>query len=86
MLAPGDMPIAEFLQKAIDSPPSLVTTQAVELLKIMGALDGSEGLTELGIHLVNMPIEPKLSKMIMYGVVLKCLDPVLTIACCLAHK
>lgn len=52
----------------------------------MDALDSFEDLTELGHHLVDMPIEPRLGKMIVYSVILKCLDPILTIACTLAYK
>ena len=34
----------------------------------------------------EMPVEPRFSKMVLYAVALKCLDPVLTIACCLSCK
>ena len=50
------------------------------------ALDPYEDLTELGHHLADLPVEPRYAKMILYAVVLKCLDPVLTIACALAYK
>lgn len=56
------------------------------LVQQMDALDDSEDLTELGHHLVDIPISPRLGKMIIYSVMLKCLDPVLTIACTLAYK
>ena len=36
--------------------------------------------------LLDLPIEPKLGKMVLYGVVLKCLDPILTIVCCISYK
>lgn len=52
----------------------------------MDALDPFEDLTELGHYLVDLPIEPRLGKMILYAVILKCLDPILTIACTLAYK
>lgn len=47
-------------------------------------MDPWEDLTELGYHLTELPVEPHLGKMVLYAVVLKCLDPVLTIACALA--
>ena len=50
------------------------------------ALDPFEDLTELGHHLADLPVEPRYGKMILYSVVLKCLDPILTIACALAYK
>lgn len=85
-LAPGNTPIAEFLDRAIEPPSNLVTRNAVQLLKTIDALDPWEDLTELGSHLLDLPIEPRLGKMLLYAVVLKCLDPVLTIVCSLAYK
>ena len=52
----------------------------------MDALDSFEDLTELGHHLADLPVEPKYGKMILYAVALKCLDPILTIACSLAYR
>lgn len=49
-------------------------------------MDQWEDLTELGCHLADLPIEPHLGKMVLYSIVLKCLDPILTIACALAYK
>ncbi|XP_017797631.1 PREDICTED: probable ATP-dependent RNA helicase YTHDC2 [Habropoda laboriosa] len=85
-LAPGNTPIAEFLDRALEPPSNVVTRNAVQLLKTIDALDPWEDLTELGSHLLDLPIEPRLGKMLLYAVVLKCLDPVLTIVCSLAYK
>lgn len=52
----------------------------------MDALDGWEDVTELGHHLLDLPLPPRLAKMVITATVLKCLDPVLTIAACLAYK
>ena len=52
----------------------------------MDALDQSEELTELGRHLADLPVDPHLGKMVLNSIVLKCLDPVLTIVCSLAYK
>lgn len=86
LLVPPNVPIADFLARAPDPPAFLVTRTAVTLLKTIDALDPSEQLTEMGLHLLDLPIEPHLGKMVLYAVVLKCLDPVLTIVCCLAVK
>lgn len=85
-LAPGNTPIAEFLDRAIEPPSNAVTRNAVQLLKTIDALDPWEDLTELGAHLLDLPVEPRLGKMLLYAVVLKCLDPILTIVCSLAYK
>ncbi|KAF6017324.1 YTHDC2 [Bugula neritina] len=86
LLAPSNTGIADFLSLAPEPPSFLIARNAVQLLKQMDALDDSEDLTELGHHLVDIPISPRLGKMIIYSVMLKCLDPVLTIACTLAYK
>uniref|UniRef100_A0ABD2WY70 RNA helicase n=1 Tax=Trichogramma kaykai TaxID=54128 RepID=A0ABD2WY70_9HYME len=85
-LTSTNTPIAEFLEKAIEPPSNIVTRNAVQFLKTIDALDPWEDVTELGCHLLDLPIEPRLGKMLLYAVVLKCLDPILTIACSLAYK
>lgn len=50
------------------------------------AMDQNEDLTDLGYHLADLPVEPHLGKMVLSAVVLKCLDPILTIACTLAYR
>ena len=52
----------------------------------MDALDGWEDVTELGHHLLDLPLPPRLAKMVITATILKCLDPVLTVAACLAYK
>ncbi|XP_045156414.2 3'-5' RNA helicase YTHDC2-like [Mercenaria mercenaria] len=86
LLAPMNESIAEFLSKAPEPPPFLVTRSAISVLKQMDALDSNEDLTELGRHLADLPVEPHLGKMVLNSIVLKCIDPVLTIVCSLAYK
>jgi HrpA-like RNA helicase len=52
----------------------------------MEAIDDFEEVTELGNHLLDLPIDPRLGKMILYSVVLRCLDPILTIVCAIAYR
>ncbi|KAM3937213.1 3'-5' RNA helicase YTHDC2 isoform 2-T2 [Leptodactylus fuscus] len=86
LLAPINSPIADFLMKAPEPPPALIVRNAVQLLKTIDAMDAWEDLTELGYHLADLPVEPHLGKMVLCAVVLKCLDPILTIACTLAYR
>jgi HrpA-like RNA helicase len=37
-------------------------------------------ITPLGYHLAALPINPRIGKLILYGVLLHCIDPILTIA------
>lgn len=39
----------------------------------------------VGWHLIDLPVDPRLAKMLLVAVSLRCLDPVLTISCCLAR-
>ncbi|XP_013858223.1 probable ATP-dependent RNA helicase YTHDC2 [Austrofundulus limnaeus] len=86
LLAPSSSPVAEFLSKAPQPPPKHVIQSAVQMLKTIDALDQNEDLTDLGYHLADLPIEPHLGKMVLCAVMLKCLDPILTIACTLAYR
>ncbi|KAK1553100.1 hypothetical protein Q3G72_028861 [Acer saccharum] len=71
--------ISEFLSRALQSPELLAVQNAIEYLKIIGALDQNEDLTVLGQYLTMLPMEPKLGKMLILGAIFNCLDPVLTI-------
>lgn len=71
--------ISEFLSRALQSPELLAVQNAVEYLKIIGALDENENLTVLGRYLTMLPMEPKLGKMLILGAIFNCLDPILTV-------
>uniref|UniRef100_A0A8C4R1B1 RNA helicase n=1 Tax=Eptatretus burgeri TaxID=7764 RepID=A0A8C4R1B1_EPTBU len=86
LLAPKNVTVEQFLTKAPEPPSLLLIKNALTLLKAMDAMDEFQDLTVLGHHLSDLPIEPRFGKMVLYSVVLKCLDPVLTIACSMAHR
>jgi len=75
-----------FLSKAMNPPSGLAVHNALELLRDIGALTPAEDLTPLGRHLASLPVEPRIGKMLVYGAVLGCLGPILTIAAALAHR
>ena len=50
------------------------------------ALTGNEELTPLGHHLANLPVNPRIGKIILFGAIFSCLDPILTIASALGFK
>ena len=56
------------------------------MLHWMDALDPWENVTDLGRLLLELPVEPRAGKMLLTATVLRCLDPVLTIVCCLSHR
>ncbi|EOY21156.1 hypothetical protein QUC31_007207 [Theobroma cacao] len=71
--------ITEFLSRALQPPELLSVQNAVEYLKIIGALDENENLTVLGRNLSMLPVEPKLGKMLILGAIFNCLDPIMTV-------
>ena len=50
------------------------------------ALTADEELTPLGYHLANLPVNPRIGKIILFAAMFSCLDPVLTIASSLGFK
>ncbi|KAL8188607.1 hypothetical protein R6Q57_029895 [Mikania cordata] len=71
--------ISEFLSRALQPPEPLSVQNAIEYLKIIGALDDYENLTVLGRNLSVLPVEPKLGKMLILGAIFNCLDPIMTV-------
>ena len=88
-----------FLAKAAEPPPPAAVSNALRLLEAIGAItppaeegdtqqqkQRGERLTTLGRHLAALPLAPAVGKLVLYGVLFRCLDPVLTVACCLAYR
>ncbi|XP_068136975.1 ATP-dependent DNA/RNA helicase DHX36 [Hyperolius riggenbachi] len=78
--------IANFLIKLMDPPSQDAVLLAINHLMELNALDRYEELTPLGYHLARLPVEPHIGKMILFGALFGCLDPVLTIAASLSFK
>ncbi|XP_041849753.1 ATP-dependent DNA/RNA helicase DHX36 [Melanotaenia boesemani] len=78
--------ISRFLEKALDPPTEKAVNLAIKNLTDLNALDHTENLTALGFHLARLPVEPHIGKLILFGALLGCLDPVLIIAASLSFK
>ena len=79
--------VASFLGRAVEPPVDAAVGNALRLLEDIGAIqEGSEALTKLGRHLAALPLPPRVGKMLLFGVMFGCLDPVLTVACCMAYR
>ena len=77
---------AAFLLQAVEPPVPQAISNAVGLLQDIGALKEDESLTRLGRHLGEMPVHPRVGKMLLYATLLGVLDPVLTVACAAAYR
>ena len=72
--------VAVLLNEMLTPPNKVAVNQAQQSLAIIGALDSTFKLTPLGQHIAQMPCDPRIGKMLLFGAILRCLDPVLTIA------
>lgn len=57
---PGDL-------RWLDAPPEAAFTQAQELLRELGALDGEGRITTHGCELLSLPLHPRLAHMVVRG-------------------
>ena len=73
-------PIREFLADAIEPPdPKAVDSSIVKLQALDALTDDDEALTPLGRLLSSLPVHPSLGKMIVLGIIFRCLDPMITL-------
>ncbi|KAK3065965.1 hypothetical protein LTR53_017844, partial [Teratosphaeriaceae sp. CCFEE 6253] len=70
-------PVQTFLAQAIEPPATAAIAAARENLQDIEAFTEDEKLTDLGRLLSKLPIHPTLGKMIVLGVLFRCLDPML---------
>eukprot|EP00835_Amoeboradix_gromovi_P005035 NODE_437_length_8620_cov_0.295857.p2 type:complete len:900 gc:universal NODE_437_length_8620_cov_0.295857:3450-751(-) len=63
----------------MDAPPKDSILNSLHQLWLLGAIDDAQELTEIGNLMVEFPLEPSLSKMLVMANHLKCLNEVLII-------
>eukprot|EP00730_Choanoeca_flexa_P019085 TRINITY_DN9308_c0_g1_i3.p1 TRINITY_DN9308_c0_g1~~TRINITY_DN9308_c0_g1_i3.p1 ORF type:complete len:1030 (+),score=236.99 TRINITY_DN9308_c0_g1_i3:221-3091(+) len=76
----AQLPLADILQQTLDPPSEAAVNTSAKVLKSLDALDDKEVLTPLGQHLVALPVDARIGKLMLLGAMFQCLDPVLTIA------
>lgn len=81
-----DCRVVEFLQKTLDPPVFETVRNAIIVLQDIGALTEDEQLTELGKKLGALPVHPSTSKMLLFAILMNCLDPALTLACAADYR
>ena len=70
----------------LEPPTKESISSAIKRLQDVGAFDSEYILTPLGHHLAALPVNIRIGKLILFGVIFCCLDSALTIAACLSHK
>ena len=74
------------MARVIEPPKMKAVKSSLDTLRSLHALDKEEKLTPLGQHLANLPVDCRIGKMVLFGAMFNCLDPVLTMAACLSYR
>lgn len=74
-----DTPIEDFLAGAIEPPEPDALKNAIQSLCDLDALKKDEKVTPLGKLLASLPLHPSIGRMIVLGIIFRCLDPLLMI-------
>lgn len=72
--------VQAFLSEAIEPPSEKAVVGAIENLKAIEALTEDESLTALGRTLSRLPVHPSLGKMVLWGIIFRCLDPMIVLS------
>lgn len=72
--------IKDVLAEAIESPDAETLNNAITSLRDIDVLDHDEELTVLGTLLSSLPLHPFVGRMVVLGIVSRCLDPMLILA------
>ncbi|KAJ2999407.1 hypothetical protein HDV02_003025 [Globomyces sp. JEL0801] len=78
--------VVDFLGKALSPPPTPNILTAIDLLENLNAIDEKGVLTALGRHISLIPTDIRIAKMLVYGAIFHCIDPILTVAACMSGK
>jgi HrpA-like RNA helicase len=72
--------IGGVLSQALEPPSPTSVRSAVSTLQSIEALANGEDLTPLGELLATLPVQPAMGKMIVLGIIFRCLDPILILS------
>ena len=70
----------------IDKPSNEAIEKALDTLKMLGALDEDENITELGRKMADLPLSPEIARMVLESEDHKCTGKICTIAAMLGGK
>ena len=82
----GHDDVHRFLASFLDAPTTSAISEALSNLRQMGALDRKLELTPLGWHLSHIPADVKTAKLLVFGAMFCCVDPISTIAACAVRR
>ena len=80
-------PIRQFLAEAIEPPdPKAVDSSIINLQALDALTEDNEALTPLGRLLSSLPVHPTLGKMIVLGIIFRCLEPMIVLGAASAER
>ncbi|XP_055386066.1 ATP-dependent DNA/RNA helicase DHX36-like [Condylostylus longicornis] len=78
--------VKAFLNSLISSPRNETIDDGINFLKQINALDKDEVMTPLGLHLMQLPIDSQVGKMLLLSTIFGCVDPITTVAATISLK
>jgi HrpA-like RNA helicase len=78
--------VEDVLAAVIEPPEPSRIVAAMQVLRMLGALDAAKNLTSLGRVLLQLPVEAAIGKLCLFGSVFRCLDSALTLAAVLTNR
>ncbi|KAL8861588.1 MAG: hypothetical protein Q9178_002113 [Gyalolechia marmorata] len=79
-------PIRQFLAEALEPPSPKNVDASIMNLQALDALTDEEQITPLGRLLASLPVHPSLGKMIILGIIFRCLDAMLILGAAAAER
>ncbi|XP_057836975.1 DExH-box ATP-dependent RNA helicase DExH1 isoform X1 [Cryptomeria japonica] len=79
-------PLENMTRQMLSPPSPDAIGESVRSLRFMNVLDERECLTPLGQYLAQMPVDASVGKMLIFGCMLRCLNPILTVAAALSGR
>ncbi len=70
----------------IDPPKEEAIAQAIETLKMLGALDANEKLTKIGKTMAELPLRPEIARMVIEAEKYHCAGKICTVAAMMGDK
>lgn len=78
--------VEDVLAATIEPPEPSRIVAAMQVLRMLGALDATKNLTSLGRVLLQLPVEAAIGKLCLFGSFFRCLDSALTLAAVLTNR
>ncbi|XP_004518807.1 probable ATP-dependent RNA helicase YTHDC2 [Ceratitis capitata] len=75
----GEKDVQSYLARALNPPTQISVQNAIKKLQLLEVFDDNEEVTNLGRHLVEIPLDVHLGKCLLYSIFFKCFDSILTI-------